>query len=177
VNVQRHTTYMNQVNRRERSFEEIKAEQGKYDDNSADLIEVESGVFVSTSSVKDLINPTDEELYRLAGGALDMKNLGKKGIDLRSVLAQRALHIKRKLYDQAVAKGLAAPKQYNFYRREIRPLLIDIYHDSDSEDEEVMEKRSKEAKAVLRAQRRTERKERKKIKQKIQSDGDDVGII
>jgi hypothetical protein len=173
VNVQRHTTYMNQVNRRERSFEEIKAEQEKNDDSSSNMIEVESGVFVNTSSVRDLINPTDEELYRLAGGSLDMKNLGKKGIDLRTVLARRALHIKRKLYDQAVAKGLVKPKRYNFYRREIRPLLIDIYHDSDSEDEEVMEKRAKEAKTALRAQRRAERQERKKIQQKIVADGDD----
>lgn len=79
---------MNQATRKERSFEQIQGEQGTGDDAST-RIEIETGIFISTKGVKDLVNPTDEELFRLAGGTLDMKNLGKKGIDLRTILAQR----------------------------------------------------------------------------------------
>lgn len=89
LNPARHTTYMNQATRKERSFEQIKGELANIEEGSSSMIEVESGVFVSTKGVKDLVNPTDEELFRLAGGSLDMKNLGKKGIDYRTILAKR----------------------------------------------------------------------------------------
>lgn len=161
---------MAQVNRKEKSFEQIKAEGSMDDLASTSLIEVESGVFIDSKEVKDLINPTDEELFRLAGGTLDMKNMGKKGIDLRTVLATRALHIKQKLYEKAVEKQMVKPKRYNFYRKEIRPLFVDIYHDSDSEDESVVEQRKKEAKAALRAQRRAERNEQRKLKDKLEGE-------
>ena len=62
------------------------------------------------------------------------------------------------------------PKRYNFYRKEIRPLFVDIYHDSDSEDEEVIERKQKEAKALLRAKRKADRQEKKKLREKIVND-------
>lgn len=86
------------------------------------------------------------------------------------------MHIKEKLYEQAVQKGLAKPKRYNFYRREIRPLFVDVYHDSDSEDEEEVERRKKEAKAALRAKRREERMERKKMTEKLESEEDQRSV-
>ena len=73
-------------------------------------------------------------------------------------------------------KGLAKAKGYNFYRRELRPLFVDVYHDSDSEDEREVERREKEAKAKLKEQRKAERKEKKALKAKILSEsqgGDD----
>ena len=80
---------MNQATRKERSFEQIKSEQAQVVETDSTLIEIESGIFISTKGIKDLVNPSEEELFRLAGGTLDMKNLGKKGIDVRTVLAQR----------------------------------------------------------------------------------------
>jgi hypothetical protein len=109
VNVARHNTYINQTTRKERSHEQIKADGGLNDESSTSLVEVESGVFIDSKQVKDLINPTEEELFKLAGGNLDMINLGKKGIDLRTVLATRVS--KRVLFLVFLNSCLGTPHQ------------------------------------------------------------------
>jgi hypothetical protein len=59
------------------------------------MIEIEKGVFIDAGKV-DLLNPSDEDLLRLAGGTVDMVHLGKAGVELRSILAQRVSVFNRK---------------------------------------------------------------------------------
>ena len=77
---------MSHLNRKPKSFEQIKAEQQKAEEEH--LVEIEPGLFVDDRKI-DFTKPTDEDLLKLAGGTLDMVNTGKVGMELRSILAQR----------------------------------------------------------------------------------------
>ncbi len=44
--------------------------------------------------------------------------------------------MRKRLHEQAVLRGLAAPKlDDTFYKRQIKPLFVHIYHDSDSDED------------------------------------------
>lgn len=80
---------MSHVNRKAKSFEQIKAEQEEKTGGDAEhMVEIEPGVFVDDRKI-DFVKPNEEELLKLAGGSLDMVNTGKQGMELRSILAQR----------------------------------------------------------------------------------------
>lgn len=151
---------MSHVNRKAKSFEQIKAEQAEKDAgaDAADphIVEIEPGVFVDDRKI-DFVKPSEEELLKLAGGSLDMVNTGKQGMELRSILAQRALVIKKKLHEQAVRKGLVAPKKQSIYRRELRPLFTDNFQFSSSEDEDEQDEVRRKARAAMKDKRKQER--------------------
>ena len=171
MNITRHNTYMDQLHRKAKSLEQLKAENPVGTDKK--MVHVSEGVFVDEN---ELVNPSDEVLLKLAGGEVDMIHTGKKGVELRTVLAHRvilfipiiilifinggnnkAVHIKQRLYEKAVAKGLAKHKD-TFWRREIYPLFAKIYEgsssDSDDEDPEEMKKRKKEEMRKLKKEQR-----------------------
>jgi hypothetical protein len=77
---------MSQANRKDRSFEQILAESQKQ--SNENMIDLGDGVMVDAENV-DFVNPSEEELFRLAGGTPDMLMTGKAGAELRSILAQR----------------------------------------------------------------------------------------
>lgn len=133
LNPTRHHLYLSHVNRKPRSMEMLREESAA--EEAKHFIEVEPGVIVDDRKI-DFVHPSDEELLRLAGGDLEMVNTGKEGLELRSVLAQRALHIKESLRAKAIEKGLLdRSKDHNtFYRRELKPLFMHRYEGSDSDE-------------------------------------------
>eukprot|EP01038_Epipyxis_sp_PR26KG_P009415 gene9415-12681_t len=100
INPIRHKTYIQQANRKPRSFEQIKEAMKKenndeqlnvVDNKDHDLVLALQEMQENNMDV-DLLNPSMEDLLRLAGGEPDMLQLEKKGasaIELRTVLAQR----------------------------------------------------------------------------------------
>jgi len=153
---------MNQANRKPRSFDELR----QANLIAKPMLDLGDGLMVQEGTV-DLVNPTDEQLFRLAGGTADMLVTGTAGKELRSILAQRAIHIKEKLYAKAVEKGLAKPKKTTFFERELQPMFGE-YHGSSS-DSEAGEENHRKAKEAIRAKRRADRMQKKSIVQKIDS--------
>jgi hypothetical protein len=83
----KHDLYMQHLNRKPKSFEQIKAE--KEEEEKAHMVEVEPGVFIDDRS-QAFLKPTEEDLLRLAGGTIEMiQSTGKDGMELRTILAQR----------------------------------------------------------------------------------------
>lgn len=82
----KHDLYMQHLNRKPKSFEQIKKEMAEED--KAHMVEVEPGVFLDDRS-QTFLKPSEEDLLRLAGGSLEMINTGKDGMELRTILAQR----------------------------------------------------------------------------------------
>ena len=76
------------MNRKPKSLEQLMGD--KNNAKEVKMVEVEQGVFVKED---DLINPSDETLLRLAGGDLEMIQTGKKGVELRTILAHRVIII------------------------------------------------------------------------------------
>ncbi len=75
--------------------------------------------------------------------------------------------MKKKLYDQAVSRNLIEPKKESFWKRELKPIFVDNFQFSSSEDEEVQEKARKEARAAVRAKRKEDRQHQKEIAGKL----------
>jgi hypothetical protein len=111
--------------------------------------------------------PVTEELLYFAGGDQRMTWVkGNKGMELRNVLAHRALHVEQQLKVEAVKRGLAAPKQKHFFEREVTILFKEGLSDS-SEDDDVNDataqqkrvaRRIEEQQALLRIKRGEEDK-------------------
>lgn len=83
---------MNQMNRKPKSFEMIKAEQQKAADDAekAHQVEIMEGVVIDDRQIDKYVLATDEELLRLAGGNKAMiLDTSKAGSELKSILAQR----------------------------------------------------------------------------------------
>lgn len=78
------------MNRKPRSFQQIQEES-----NKKVMIEIDDGIFVEEGKI-DFVNPTDEELLKLAGGTIDMMHMGKNAVELRSIIAQRVSSMKKK---------------------------------------------------------------------------------
>lgn len=77
-------------------------------------------------------------------------------------LRTQALHVKKRLEKQAVERNLIAPKaSMTFWGREIKPLFMDKYKGSSSEEEEADEdgnaRKAKETRRKLRRERRADR--------------------
>jgi hypothetical protein len=101
--------------------------------------------------------PTTEQLLKLAGGEVDMTNISSgDGMKLRTVLAQRAIYIKKELEDKM------APKKGNPFTRYWAPLWQERpLDDSDeSDDEEVYD--------AERAKVKEERKKKRMLQLKQQ---------
>ena len=104
MNPTRHRTYIQQANRKPRSFEQIKeAMKKENNDNQLEIVDKnDRDLIIALQEMQhnnmdvDLLNPSMEDLLRLAGGEPDMLQLEKKGasaIELRTVLAQRVIII------------------------------------------------------------------------------------
>jgi hypothetical protein len=93
LNVQRHHTYMHQINRKPKSLEmhraEVEAAKPKEGSEEELMQRVEDFVSASGKLTGEFRIPTDAELLQLAGGDKDMVLTGKAGMELRTVLAQR----------------------------------------------------------------------------------------
>eukprot|EP01034_Spumella_vulgaris_P027251 gene27251-33943_t len=171
LNPVRHHTYMTQMNRKARSFEQIKADQLKAENDAKaeHMIEVAEGVFVDSRDINMFAAPTESELLKLAGGDLTMiQTTGKAGGELRTILAQRALHVRKRMKEKAIEKGLL-PAKPTFYKREIHPFFTGNYHGSSSEESED-EEEIKRLKAERKIRRREERAERNKTMAKMVKD-------
>jgi F0F1-type ATP synthase epsilon subunit len=84
--------------------------------------------------------------------------------------------MKKKIHEQAVARGLAKPKNESVWKREFKPAFTDNFQFSSSEDEEEQEKARKEARAKVREKRKQDRKEHKELRAKLKEvkvDSDD----
>ena len=93
LNVERHNTYMGQVNRKPKSLEMHRNEvaAGRPAAGSEDELMQRITEFMTESGkvTGSFQTPSEEELLRLAGGDKDMVLTGKAGMELRTVLAQR----------------------------------------------------------------------------------------
>ena len=95
---------------------------------------------------------------------------GTQGVELRTVLAYRALHIKKKIVNRAVKNGNFSPKKKTFWERNVSVIWEEDYEASDEEDEDEKERREhkekKEKRKVEREQRAIEElKQEKKRKE------------
>lgn len=137
LNPDRHHMYMSHVNRKPKSMEQWRVDNAIQEEKDAKehALEIEPGVFLDDRKV-DLINPPMEELLRMAGGDINMLYTGKEGLELRSVIAARALHIKEKLHQRAIERGLLSrTHDHNtIYRKEIKPFLMHRYEGSSSSE-------------------------------------------
>jgi hypothetical protein len=123
---------------------------------------------------KDYTGPTKEELLVMAGGDLSMVHgTGDAGTELRSVLAQRAVFIKKKLRKRAIEQKKAPPKNESFYTREILPFFREDYYTSSDEDEEDEEDKQKRIKMERKAERKEKRKAERETKALILGDDHD----
>ena len=115
----KHETYMRQKLRKPQSFEQLKKLR-----EAKEPEPVEDGNLM----------PLAEELLYFAGGDNRMTwAKGDKGMQLRTVLAHRALHVEKKLHEDAVAKGFAKPKKNDFFTRELAPMFKEGLPSSDEE--------------------------------------------
>lgn len=83
---------MTQMNRKPKSFEQVKAEQQKAAEEAekAHQVEIMEGVFIDDRETEKYVAATDEELLKLAGGNKTMiLDTSKAGTELKSILAQR----------------------------------------------------------------------------------------
>lgn len=76
------------MNRKQKSLEQLNADKNQA--KEVKMVEVSEGVFIEEDN---LVNPSDETLLKLAGGDLDMIHTGKKGVELRTILAHRVIII------------------------------------------------------------------------------------
>jgi len=169
LNPVRHHTYIHQATRKLRSLEQMKLEQHqeRLREKAAEMkLEgaTNDGIRALDSRTGiEAYKPTDEQLLEMAGGSLDMITTGKKGVELRSILAHRAMHIQKRLHEQAVENNLMRPKQ-TFFQREIMPLFSSSYYsdDSDSNDDGEDEEKKKKQR-----QRRDAAKQKKLQQQQL----------
>lgn len=110
----------------------------------------------------------EERLLALSGGDFDMVGTGKIGMELRTVLAQRALHVKKRLQEIAVNKGQAPRKKNQFFKTEILPFFKENYvassSEEDSEEEQYQKKLERRVKrAKMKAQREKDKNERDEV--------------
>ncbi len=77
--------------------------------------------------------------------------------------------MKKKIHEQAVARGLVAPKKESLWKKEFGPVFVENYQFSSSEDEEEQEKARKEARAAVREKRKQDRKEHKELREKLKN--------
>ena len=70
--------------------------------------------------------PSADKLLELAGGDMKMVlDTGKQGHELRTILAQRALYVKRKMREEDIRRGKAPPKKVReVIGRDVSLLLI-----------------------------------------------------
>lgn len=171
LNPTRHELYMSHNNRKPRSHEQIKEAA-----SAPQLLELEPGVTIDISKITNFADPSPNELLQLAGGTIDMIHTGKAGVELRTVLAQRALHIKEKLQEQAVMRGELSPDVLNrkrtFYNRELKPLFMHKF-DGSSSDEEAEGNEQKrmnrlEARKAHRRQRKDDRRKDREYQERVQ---------
>lgn len=184
LNPTRHELYMSHNHRKPRSHE-----QNKEAASVPQLLELEPGVTIDISKITSFADPSPSELLQLAGGTIDMIDTGKAGVELRTVLAQRALYIKEKLQEQAVMRGELSPDILNrkrtFYNREVKPLFMHKFDGSSSEEEAEgnEEKRLKrlEARKAYRRQRKEgrhkDREYQDRVKQKEENRQRDEQIL
>ena len=118
LSVARHQTYMDQAVRAPRSLEEnIEARRKR---------EAEIEVYEK---------PDTARLLDLAGGDERMTNLPtKSGLQLREVLAHRALEIQKSMHNRAVKKKLTKPKKWSFVEHYIAPIWRENALNSDDEE-------------------------------------------
>lgn len=78
---------MTQMNRKPKSFEQIKAEQEKKIEER--MVDLGGGIMIDPEDEK-YVNPSEELLLKMAGGDMNMiQKTGKAGSELRTILAQR----------------------------------------------------------------------------------------
>jgi hypothetical protein len=117
------------------------------------------------------VDPTEETLLRLAGGHEEMVwRSSAEAVQLRTVLALRALNIKKRIEEQnqrlavktleegrALPARVRAPKRSTFFSRNIAPFFKDHFSGSSDEDEddaEVLAARKKKLRDKNRADRK-----------------------
>jgi hypothetical protein len=140
----RHHTYMHQreISLKPRMSADQLAEQKK-------AIEVEPDKYV---------RPDEHTLLDLIGGTKDMTHHSHKvGLELRTILAQRALHAQEKIHKQAVKAGLAKPKRISFYKNNVEVIWRENYESDPEETEDEIRLRE-------RAERKAKRKKEKEDK-------------
>ena len=198
LSVTRHNTYMSQLNRKHnKTFEQMQEEEQEKLRNAEEALPEEllklqvssapgsaggaapsaEGSQYTTdkygarirSGAADVNSSVQEErLLALAGGDFDMVATGKIGMELRTVLAQRALHVKKRLHENAVNKGEARRKKNVFFKTEILPFFQESYQASSSEEDEdegirkaKLERRM--ARAKLKEKRKGDQAERDEV--------------
>jgi len=99
--------------------------------------------------------PAEDFLLDLAGGNIDMAMVpGEVGVELRTVLAYRALHIKKKIVARAEKQGNFSPKKKTFWKRNVAVIWEEDYESSDEEDEDERLKREHKEKKEKRKEDR-----------------------
>ncbi|KAJ1439312.1 hypothetical protein B484DRAFT_415932 [Ochromonadaceae sp. CCMP2298] len=159
VNPERHKTYIHQMNRNPCALEDYQTARVEATpvEGSTEAFEVRLEKFLDKAEKTGFEPPTELELLQLAGGDTVMVTTGKEGMELRTVLAQRALHVKKRLEDRAVERELIPPKKNNtFWGRNFKPLFTDKYRGS-SEEEEDEEELVAKGKLARRRQRKDKR--------------------
>lgn len=169
LNPVRHHTYIHQATRKPRSLEQMKSDQHqeKLREKAAEMkldgATNEEILALDSRTGAEVFKPTKEQLLEMAGGSLDMITTGKKGVELRSILAHRAMHIQKRLHEQAVEKNLMRPK--TFFQREIMPLFSSTYHSDDSDSNS--ENGDDEERKKKQRQRRDAAKKKKQEQQQL----------
>ena len=154
----RYHTYMHQ---RELSLKPRLSSEQLAEQKRANIIEVEK-----------YERPDEHLLLDLIGGTKDMiHHSHKEGLELRTILAQRALHAKEKIHNQAVKAGLAKPKRTSLYKNNIEVIWREDYESDPEETEDEIRRRerverkakrrkAKEDKALLEAKLHLAEKEK-----------------
>lgn len=137
LNPNRHQMYMSHVNRKPKSMEQWRDDNAINEAKAAreHALEIEPGVFIDDRKI-DMVHPSEADLLRMAGATVDMIHTGKAGLELRSVIAARAVHIKEKLHERAIERGLISrTHDHNtVYRKEIKPFFMHRYDGSSSSE-------------------------------------------
>eukprot|EP01035_Chromulina_nebulosa_P019721 gene19721-25649_t len=111
-----------------------------------------------------LVSPNDEKLLALAGADINMARVsGEEGLKLRTIIAERAIHIKNKLKDKAIELNIIKPKKKSFYEREIAPLFRSNYIPSSSSNSDNESDEEKEKKKNLYIKKKNDDKAKKKM--------------
>lgn len=128
---------MNQLNRKpHRSHEEV-VEERKIEEAKQEKF--------------DYKHPDARELLELVGGDTRMTWVkGEEGVKLRNILTLRALHVKKRLHQNAIEKGKAKMKYKGFYENHIAPMFKDNYDASSSEEEALKEEEERRKRKLAR---------------------------
>ncbi len=135
ISVARHNTYMNQITRhKHKSFEEIQGRKKKNDDEEEEKY----------------TKPDMSYLLRITGGDHHIiADSSTEAMNIRTILAKRALKAKQRIHERAVEKGLAKPKVTNYWSKYIAPIWRENYEASSSDEED-----TEAAKAAMRAKKK-----------------------